>query len=460
MGLMPRLSLFWRTFLLVASVLLLGVGAAVYLTNTLEGGTRAARQALQLGSLVNLTRNALISSQGTRRAELLQQLRTDEGVQVRVMEPGDKLVAFDPLNRPEQLFAARVKSILGEKTRLASGLNGDNNFWVSFNIDEDEYWLGVDSNRVNGPQTNAFLLVGLTVLIALITAVLTSRLVNRPLQTLADAINRLSKNETFAPLPESGPTELAALNQRFNQLSGDLQQLEADRSLALAGISHDIRTPLARLRLELEMAPLSERERASVSDEIVRIDQIVGQFIDYGRVHSTVNYSAVAIDEMLGDIVLSLQPFVERQELHLTVQCPSPLIWRTGRLELQRSLINLIENARRYAAQQYPQQTTAQARVMIQISATAQELRIAVHDDGPGVPATDLTRLLRPFARLDHERSAAGGSGLGLAIVDRLVRKMDGRLVLRSGLQPAQSANNYRGLSAVITLPQPTTGAS
>jgi two-component system, OmpR family, osmolarity sensor histidine kinase EnvZ len=446
---MPRLSLFWRTFLLVIGLLVLGIGAAVYTTNTLEGGSRAARQALQLGSLVNLTRNALISSQGAKRAELLQQLRADEGVQVRLLEASDKLKLFTPVNRAEELFAGRVKSILGQRTRLATSLNEDTNFWVSFLIDDDEYWLGVDSNRVNGPQTDVLWLVGLTALIALLTALLTSRVVNRPLQALANAVNQLSNNETIEPLPETGPTELAALNKRFNLLSSELQQLEADRSLALAGISHDIRTPLARLRLELEMAPLSDHDRASMSEEITRIDQIVGQFIDYARVQGTVNISSFSVPELIGDIALALQPFVDRNELALSIDCPNPLNWNTGRLELQRVLTNLIENARRYGHRQYPAEQGKQARVAVQVSVVAQTLCIRVSDDGNGVPPSELTRLLRPFARMDAERSSEGGSGLGLAIVDRLVRKVGGELKLELGKQAPT-----RGLVAMITLPQ------
>jgi two-component system, OmpR family, osmolarity sensor histidine kinase EnvZ len=446
-----RLSLFWRTFLLVASLLLLGVGAAVYTTNTLEANARADRQALQVGSLVNLVRNALISSQGDKRAELLQQLRTDEGVQVRVAESNDAVRLFEPIGIPGQLFANRVRKILGERTRLAQSLNNENDFWVSFQIEDDEYWLGLNRSRVDGPRTNPLFLALVTALVALLTAALTSRLVNGPLDSLDTAIKKLANNEPVAPLPETGPSELAQLNKRFNQLARDLQQLEVDRSLALAGISHDIRTPLARLRLELEMAPISDADRTSMSEEIMRIDQIVGQFIDYARVHGSAPLVEVDVTALIGDVVLSFQPFVERAQLVIDVHCPAPVIWPSAEVELRRIIQNLIENARRYG------QRDNVARVLVVVCEISNQLNIVVVDDGPGVPPSELPRLLKPFARMDVERNASGGAGLGLAIVDRLTKKLGGQLLLQIGYPGAVSGASqagYRGLCAKVILPK------
>ncbi len=442
-----QLSLFWRTFLIVAGLILLGVGAAVFATESLEGNSRATRRASQLASLVNLTRNALVSSQGDKRAELLQQLRVDEGVQVRINEANDRVTAFNTSGLPGNIFEARVKQLLGDKTKLATSLNNESLFWVSFSIDEDDYWLGVETNRIDAAQSNPWLLIGLTVLVALITAALTSRLVNRPLQALANAVKQLTHNRPVDPLPESGPTELATLNKRFNQLSRDLEQLEADRSLALAGISHDIRTPLARLRLELEMAPISDTDRSSMADEIARIDQIVGQFIDYARVQGSAKIELVNVSELLAELLHSLAPFVERQELLVTLQCPEQLLWRTSRLDLQRCVGNLLENARRYGQRNYGALT--QAHVTLQAGITLKGLQIVIADDGLGVPESELERLLRPFARMDVERNADGGSGLGLAIVDRLVRKLGGTLTVRTGADSPP-----RGLVATILLTQ------
>ncbi|MBK8765361.1 MAG: hypothetical protein IPM01_12415 [Burkholderiaceae bacterium] len=100
---------------------------------------------------------------------------------------------------------------------------------------------------------------------------------------MSQALGRVSRGESGPPWPERGPTEIAALNRRFNRMVSDLTELESDRAVALAGISHDIRTPLTRLRMEIELSPMAEADKESMSEDITRIDAIVGKFMEYAR---------------------------------------------------------------------------------------------------------------------------------------------------------------------------------
>jgi two-component system, OmpR family, osmolarity sensor histidine kinase EnvZ len=465
------MSLFWRTFLLISALLSTTLLAALLTFATLEESPRAQRVGLQVASLVNLTRTALVSSQTSRRIELLDQIARDEGARVRLLEPADRI---EPLNlKPlfEGLLVKRLKELLGPNTQFASSLNGEPAFWVSFNIDVDDYWLGIDPVRLLPARPN-FLLLALAVIgIASISAWLLSRLVNKPLQDLAKAVGQLSSGLQPDQLAETGPSELAELNRKFNRMGKDLQALESDRSLALAGISHDIRTPLTRLRLEIELASqLSPADQQSMSDEIDRIDQIVAQFIEYARIDSMQNVltdrtqntlaeqstasdseaTEVDLAALVKRIIAPHQQAIDQGQLQVVVECPAGNIVNTSQIDLERIISNCINNAIRYGARD----TTT--KVLFRVTPSTQGKipmagRIEIADDGYGVPNADLERLLRPFARMDSERNTVGGSGLGLAIVERLMRRIGGSVQLKTDALPS-----YRGLCVVLTLPQRT----
>jgi two-component system, OmpR family, osmolarity sensor histidine kinase EnvZ len=463
------MSLFWRTFLLVGALLGTTLSAALFTFATLEEGPRAQRVGLQVASLVNLTRTALVSSQTVRRIELLDQIARDEGARVRLLEPGDRIEPLKLKPLFEDLLVKRLKELLGATTQFASSLNGEPAFWVSFNIDVDEYWLGIDPVRLLPVRPN-FLLLALTVIgIASISAWLLSRIVNKPLQDLGKAVGQLSSGQQPDQLAESGPSELADLNRRFNRLGKDLQALESDRSLALAGISHDIRTPLTRLRLEIELASqLNPADQQSMSDEIDRIDQIVAQFIEYARIdsmqnalpsnsrssaleHTSLNNSeATEIDlaALVKRIMVPHQLALDQVQVRLAVECPPGNIINAAQIDLERIISNCINNAIRYGARD------GVTNILFRVTPAGvgkNSIRgtIEIADDGLGVPKADLERLLRPFARMDSERNTVGGSGLGLAIVERLIRRLGGSVVLKTGAH-----HNYRGLCVVLTLPQ------
>jgi two-component system, OmpR family, osmolarity sensor histidine kinase EnvZ len=463
------MSLFWRTFLLVGALLSTTLIAALFTFATLEEGPRAQRVGLQVASLVNLTRTALVSSQTVRRIELLDQIARDEGARVRLLEPGDRVEPLQLKPFFEGLLVKRLKELLGQNTQFASSLNGENAFWVSFNIDVDEYWLGIDPARLVPAGPNFFLLALSVIGIASLSAWLLSRIVNKPLQDLAKAVGQLSSGQEPDQLVETGPSELADLNRQFNRLGKDLQALESDRSLALAGISHDIRTPLTRLRLEIELASqLSPSDQQSMSDEIDRIDQIVAQFIEYARIDSMQNalpgeaqpaiggharsgmHEATEVDlaALVKRIIAPHQAAIDQAQLQVTLECPPGNIVNASQIDLERILANCINNAIRYGARDGT--TKLLFRVTLgQQGKNPTPNTIEIADDGYGVPQADLERLLRPFARMDSERNTVGGSGLGLAIVERLIRRIGGAVQLKTNVHA-----NFRGLCVVLTLPE------
>jgi two-component system osmolarity sensor histidine kinase EnvZ len=222
---------------------------------------------------------------------------------------------------------------------------------------------------------------------------------------------------------ESGPSEIAALARSFNQMADDLKRLDDERALLLAGVSHDLRTPLSRIRLGIEMMDdKGDTElRAGLVQDIEEIDGAVGQFLDFARLRDA--ETAVPNTELnaLAENVVARYVRTDRPVHFRPGQVP-PLVLRP--LATQRLLANLIDNALRYG----------EGRVEVVTSVEDDNAVIEVLDRGPGIPPEAAEHMLRPFTRLDAAR-AGSGTGLGLAIVDRIARMQGGtvKLLQRDG---------------------------
>ncbi len=420
-----RLSLFWRTFALIAVVVAASLLAWLQLFRAAELQPRAERFAWEIASVVNLTRAGLVSAFGERRLELLADLARDEGIRVLPAEPMDR-----PEPWPEQPFGdlieAKLRELLGPQTRLAGRVNGSSGLWIRFEIDDDPYWMVLDPARLARQANRNWLgWFGIAVALALAGALAISRVVNRPLSNLTGAIERLSRGEMPAPLREDAPTELAEVNRRFNRLAADLAALDQDRAEALAGISHDIRTPLTRLRMEIELSPVDAATRDSMAEEIERIDAIVRQFVEFARPFQDEATGPVDVEATVRSVLDGFRNGPDAPGMLLSASVPPGLTWRGASTTLVRILSNLVENARRYGVG-----PDGRARIEVAAHRTPRGLELTVRDHGPGVPADQLERLLRPFTRLDTERNRHGGAGLGLAIVARLARRHAGDLRL------------------------------
>jgi len=426
-GLPLRLSLFWRTFALICLLVAVSLGAWYQLYRVFERDPQTARVAWEIASIVNLTRAGLVSAAGDRRNALLVDLASNEGVRVYPVEPHD-LVEPWPDRQIGQLVEAKLKDLLGPSTQVAGRVNGEKALWISFDIQGDAYWLIADPQRLERQLGGNWLQISAaSVLLALVGAILISRLVNRPLADLAGSIERLSRGERPPRLRESGPTEISGLNRRFNQLAGDLHAMEADRAVVLAGVSHDIRTPLTRLRLEIELSKLDEASKESMVEEIERIDSIVRQFIEYARPPEFA-IEIVGVDNMVGQLIRSYSRERADGLLQLEVRLEAGLRWQGNSIILQRILVNLLDNAMKYGRSR----DDGIARIELSGRRRARTIELVVRDRGPGVPEEALERLARPFARLDPERGSVGGSGLGLAVVSRLARRAGGGLTLEN----------------------------
>ena len=409
------MTLLARAFLLIALLLVVSVLASFQIYRVYEREPRARELAQQTVSVVNLTRAALINADPALRRELLIELNESEGIRIYPAIEGEKL---QPLP-DEPLFgmvAARVREALGARTRFAYARDGVEGFWVSFFIDVDEYWVMLPRERFAPGFGLQWLGWGLALLaLALVGAWFIASAIARPLAALTRAARRLGRGETPEPLPAEGPRELRTVAEAFNRMTSDLASIERERAMVLAGISHDLRTPLARLRLGLEILGGERATAEGMVADIDEIDAVIGQFLDFARGENEAQ-AVRDLDALAAEVV---EGYARRgRQVSLERGGVPPL--RFAQMALRRAIANLIDNALRYAGEP----------VLVRTRRERGAALVEVLDRGPGIPAGETERLKRPFTRLDSARGGVGGSGLGLAIVERVARAHGGRLDL------------------------------
>ncbi|MDN7179133.1 ATP-binding protein [Caballeronia sp. SEWSISQ10-4 2] len=417
-------GLFWRTFALIALLIAVSIAAWFQSFRVIEREPRAQRVALQLVAVVKLTRTALLYSDPDLRRALLQDLESNEGVRVYPRETTDKyrLQPDESLNR---LIERDVRGRLGNDTVIAQSVNDIPGVWISFKIDDDDYWVALDRDQldnVTGLQWAGWGIFALA--LSLFGAAFITSLVNRPFARLALAARKVGSGQSPEPLPERGMGVAAETNRSFNQMVQDLEQLDADRALMLAGISHDLRTPLARLRLETEMSPSDEATKLAMVDDIEQMDMIIGRFLDYAR---PMQRMAEAVDLSLIGGEMAARFYGEDGVVMKTDLAQGAVI-EGDPTDMRRVIGNLLENARKYG------RSAADdiARITLQTHVNHGRVELSVMDEGRGIPEDQVALITRPFYRVDTARTQANGTGLGMAIVQRLVTRQRGTLRLRN----------------------------
>ncbi|MHB1229933.1 MAG: ATP-binding protein [Halothiobacillus sp.] len=276
------------------------------------------------------------------------------------------------------------------------------------------------------------LLLGLLVIIGIGWVV---RRLTRPLDALAQAATHLPKHLDQPPLAETGPTEVARAARAFNHMQNDIKRMIEARGQALAGVSHDLRLPITRLRLRIAHLP-DDPLKQKIEADLTEMDDMIGHTLAFLRA-GTPSEPVVAFDlNALLDILCEDMTLLgARIERHGHAQHPI----KTRPQALQRALQNVLDNARRYG----------DGRIDLRLTETGNQLILSIEDRGPGIGEADRERIFEPYVRLEASRARhTGGSGLGLAIARAIVRGMSGdiRVLSREG----------GGTQVQITLPKMT----
>ena len=412
MKLLPK-TLFGRLALLLLAVVIFAMAATILLFRQ----DREALLARQFGDtkIVQLqaVRAALGSADLREGRETLLRIGREYGV--RIIPEGERRgMGGSPALGPMMAeFEERLKSGLGPATELRTAPGrgllmvkieaAGSNYWIGFPLPPRPQAEDVPSRAGIWSLTVAALL--------LVAAFFYARHLARPLRELSAAVERVGRGEAPDPLPEGGPAEIANLNRGFNRMTANLKQLEHDRAVLLAGVSHDLRTPLARLRLGIEMTGGDDALRAGMATDIDEMDRIIGQFLEFARGDRD---SALELCDpgALAAAVVQRHVQAGRDVRIVAADAPAvplrPTAW-------SRLVANLVDNALAYGA----------PPVEISTYVAGGRCVLDVADRGPGIPPAEVERLKQPFTRASAARSNAdgvAGAGLGLAIVDRIAR--------------------------------------
>lgn len=412
-------SLFQRTALtlVVAFVLLLSIvfGAVAYFVNL-----PLARQATDdLAALIVLSAKTWVELPPGTHADFQHELLEHHGL---VIQPADTPLAAHTDILPYRILLEKaLERRLGRKVTVKITHHPDY-YWVDIPMAGQTLRIGFAHDRIGTQQPYALAIIFAAMLvIALITSLALARRMTGPLTRMANAARQLGRGNTPQPLPETGTSELSALAKSFNQMASDVHELLVNRTTLLAGISHDLRTPLARMRLAVEMLP--EDADPSLTAGIIRdlgaMDALLAEYLSLAQGMADEAMERLDLRELLDGIVTDMRR--TGATINWTPNA-NPVNCNIRPRALERIITNLLDNARRYGNDQ---------PIELECLHETEQVRIRILDRGAGIPESERDAVFRPFHRLETARSiAGGGSGLGLAIARQLAEANDWKITL------------------------------
>jgi two-component system osmolarity sensor histidine kinase EnvZ len=419
-------SLLSRSVLLISALLV--VSQLIWLELYRSYNVRAQSEyiASQIASVISTVSVALESMPASARRRFSEKLPEHQRIRLlpgTAWDVGDVPLPESPLLRAISAHLAR--DIAGDAQALVLLEDATHALWIKIKVGNQAYWVVFPPGTRGSASIWAWTgwsVFGLALAIA--GGYLLMLRVNRPLRAVTQAAEQIGAGRMPEPLPENGPAEIRTLSHAFNRMTSNLKQLDTDRAVLLAGISHDLRTPLSRLRLGVEM--LDQAADQALQDGMIQdiedMDAIINQFLDFAR-ESTNEPSRSGED--LNQIVASVcERFCRtgRPVKSLLGKLPPLTLKPTA---TQRMVTNLVDNALRHGG----------GEVEVRTESDGDHAVVRVLDRGPGIPEAEMSRVMQPFTRLEASRAGGKGSGLGLAIVERAVKLHGGnvRLLRRDG---------------------------
>lgn len=358
-----------------------------------------------------------------------------ETTNIRIFSPGqaEKNGLLEAEYYP--YFSKQMSAQLGGEAEVRIAQGKEFYFWVR-PPQAPNYWVRIPLDGFEekdfSPLTIYLIAIGV---LSVAGGWVFARQLNRPLKRLQFAAEQVGRGEFPEQLPERGSIEIEAVTRAFNKMSAGIKQLEQDRNLLMAGVSHDLRTPLTRIRLATEMiGPDDEYLKEGIVKDIEDMNMIIDQFIAFIRHHKEESLEATDLNALIQDVVIKEQQSKDRV-FHLELAPELPIAYIRP-IAIKRVITNLIENALRYS--------THDIRVGSAVDEQAGWLLFCISDRGPGIPEHDIAHIFEPFYQGDRARGGEG-SGLGLAIIKKIIDMHKGEVVLEN--------RQEGGLRAIVKLP-------
>jgi two-component system osmolarity sensor histidine kinase EnvZ len=431
---LPR-GLFGRSLIIIVApvVILQGIVSYVFFERDIDAATRRMSQdiAADVSFLIALEDNYPAQERARLRALASQRLRYDI-----TFLPGQKIPR--PAKRPthrstiDRALDDVIAQQIGEVRHFQTTRAGDD-FDIRVEVHDGVLRMIVPRERatVSAPDIFILWMVG-SALILMAVAILFLRNQVRPIERLARAADAFGKGRAVPDFKPYGAVEVRRAAQAFLTMRERIERYLQQRTEMLAGVSHDLKTPLTRIRLQLAMMPPGADVDAMRAD-IAEMERMLDEYLQFARGEGGEQMQLVDVGELARDAAEAAERV--RGAGRVTVDAPQPMTLSLRRLAMRRCLANLIDNALKHGR-----------NVVVRLVRDERFAQIFVDDDGPGIPEARREEAFRPFHRLDEGRNLqAGGVGLGLAIARDIARAHGGDLFL--GKSPEG------GLRAVVRLP-------
>jgi len=428
-----------RFVLLIATLLIVSQLVSLKIFDNFEREPRAEALAQEIITIVNFTKASLYAAAPSKRIQLFREINNIGDIKIYVAYPYESIkpIPDDPFL---QLVVKKISARIPPGNFVAINHYDIPGVWVSFEIDADMFWVLVPRLIQDRPFPWHWIGWGLVIaILAIFGAYITTKRISRPLNNLIDAADKIRNGHNVEKLPLDSVTEFRELSDAFNEMADNLAQISKERNFLLASVSHDIRTPLTRIRLASEMLPPNSSSlKESLEEDVIEINDILNQFLDFARGFQDEPRVPVSLGKLLKEIQMKHkrmgQNFILKKK-NIRNDIPKKLFIDLRPLAFQRCLDNLINNAFFYS----------KGKVILEATLLEESFTISIIDNGPGIPEEQKSKLLKPFERVDEARGNKGGSGLGLTIADRIIKAHDGKLELIN--------RNEGGLDAKITIP-------
>ncbi|MEL7101956.1 MAG: ATP-binding protein [Pseudomonadota bacterium] len=417
-------SLFGRNAMLLAATVAMSVVLSFVSIYALILNAQLNRFSSIAAELVNTISAAAYELPPESRIALIE--KADASPYLRILSTGVvPEIGEHRENHIQRAFMQRFIDQLDFQTEMDWRVGVDQTLWLHLRIGDDFYWVAAESGTVWTPLRWLIFFICAIVIVVTAFGVIATRQLSLPLNALKRETDRLSLGTDWQMSEIKGPTEIQALSESFKRMTERIQEAETMRAETLAEMSHDLRTPLARLRLAVEMMSEQDDLKESASRQVQQIDRLIGQFMDYARGGETESKAVFDLSALVDEVATQFE--VEHNiETGISI---------TGQKEfIRRAVINLVENAQKYGAPPY----------RITLTQTPAHALIAVMDMGDGFDVSDTEMMLKSFSRGTHSKHISG-SGLGLAIVERVAAAHAGNITF--------SKPDDSGFKAELSLP-------